>query len=87
MAPRPSRIALAGLLGLLLVGCGGESDRATSTTEAATIDKPTNLDQYLLQGDEVPGLEPMSSPQTDSGEPFDLPDDGPSAFGAVATSR
>ena len=76
MAPRTSRIALAGLLGALIVGCGGESDRATSTTDAATTVAPPNLDQYLLQGDEVPGLEPISSPQTDSGEPFDLPNDG-----------
>ena len=76
MAPRTSRIALAGLLGMLIVGCGGESDRATSTTDAATTVAPPNLEQYLLQVDEVPGLEPMSSPQTDSGEPFDLPKEG-----------
>ena len=35
-----------------------------------------NVDQYLLQVDEGPGLEPMSSPQTDSGEPFPLPEGG-----------
>ena len=73
---RASRTALAGLLGLLIVGCGSESDPATSTTDAATTVAPPNLEQYLLQVDEVPGLEPMSSPQTDSGEPFDLPKDG-----------
>lgn len=61
---------------MLVVGCGGESDRASSTTDAATPVAPPSLDQYLLQVDEVPGLEPMSSPQTDSGEPFDLPTDG-----------
>ena len=61
---------------MLIVGCGGEADRATSTTDAATTVAPPNLEQYLLQVDEVPGLEPMSSPQTDSGEPFDLPNDG-----------
>lgn len=61
---------------MLIVGCGGESDRATRTTDAATTVAPPNLEQYLLQADEVPGLEPMSSPQTDSGEPFDLPKDG-----------
>lgn len=60
---------------MLIVGCGGESGRATSSTEATT-DAPPNLDQYLLQVDEVPNLRPMSSPQTDSGEPFDLPEDG-----------
>jgi hypothetical protein len=76
MAPRTSRVALAGLLGMLIVGCGGEADRATSTTDAAATVAPPNLEQYLLQVDEVPGLEPMSSPQTDSGEPFDLPDEG-----------
>jgi len=68
---------------VLLVGCEGESERATSTpdaapttTDAATTITPTNLEQYLLQVDEVPGLEPMATPQTDSGEPFDLPKDG-----------
>ena len=76
MAPRTSRIALAGLLGMLVVGCGGESDRTTSTTDAATTVAPPNLEQYLLQADEGPGLEPMSSPHTDSGEPFDLPKGG-----------
>jgi hypothetical protein len=76
MATRTSRIALAALLCTLIVGCGGGPDRATSTTDAATTVAPPNVEQYLLQDDEVPGLEPMSSPQTDSGEPFDLPEDG-----------
>jgi hypothetical protein len=50
---------------MLIVGCGGESDRATSTTDAAMTVAPPNLEQYLLQVDEVPGLEPMSSPWRD----------------------
>ena len=87
MAPRTSRMALAGLLGMLIVGCGGESDRATSTTDAATTVAPPNLEQYLLQVDEVPGLEPMSSPQTDSGNRSICPRTVPSGFGEVATSR
>ncbi len=69
---------------MLVVGCGGESDRTTSTTDAvttsttdtATTVAPPNVDQYLVHVDEGPGLEPMSAPQTDSGEPFDLPKDG-----------
>jgi hypothetical protein len=77
MAARTYHIALAGLIGMLIVGCGGDSDRGTSTTDAATTVAPPNLEQYLLQDDEVPGLKPMSSPQTDSGPPFDpLPQDG-----------
>ena len=76
MAPRTSRIALAALIGVLIVGCGGESDQPSSTTDAATTDAPPNLDQYLLQADEGPSLEPMVSPQTDSGEPFELSKDG-----------
>ena len=76
MAHRTFRVVLAGLLGTLVVGCGGESDRATSPTEAATTVAPPNVDQYLLQVDEIPGLEPVSTPQTDSGEPFDLPESG-----------
>ena len=62
---------------MFIVGCGGESDRATSTTDVAKTVAPHNLTQYLLQADEVPGLKPRSSPQTDSGPPFDpLPEDG-----------
>jgi len=61
---------------MLIVSCGGESDPATNATDAATTAAQPNLEKYLLQADEVPGLEPMSSPQTDSGEPFDLPKDG-----------
>ena len=77
LASRTSRMALAGLLGVLIVGCGGESDRATSTTDAATTATPTDVERYLLQADEVPGLTPVLSPQTDSGPPFDpLPEDG-----------
>src|SRR5215207_9533667 len=77
MAPRAYGIALIGLLGLLIVGCGGESDRATSPTDEATTVALPDLMPYLLQVDEVPGLEPMSSPQTGSGPPFDpLPEDG-----------
>ncbi|KRF28733.1 hypothetical protein ASG94_21105 [Nocardioides sp. Soil805] len=48
----------------------------TSTTDAPTAAAPPNVDQYLLQVDEGPRLEPMSSPQTDSGEPFPLPERG-----------
>src|SRR5918993_1796060 len=83
MAPVTSHIALAALLGMLVAGCGGGSDRATSptetgttTTDAVTTTAPPSVERYLLQADEVPGLEPMSSPQTDSGEPFPLPTDG-----------
>ena len=77
MATRTCRSALAVLLGMLVVGCGGESDRATSTTDAATTVAPPDLRQYLLQADEVPGLTPVLSPQTDSGPPFNpLPEDG-----------
>ena len=75
MARQTSRMALAGLLGVLIVGCG-ESDPAASPEDAATTVVPPDLDRYLLQVDEVPGLETMSSPQTDSAEPFDLSEDG-----------
>jgi hypothetical protein len=55
----------------------GESEPATSRTDPPTTDAPPDLAQYLLQADEVPGLKPLSSPQTDSGPPFDpLPEDG-----------
>ena len=76
MAPRTSRTAVAALLGLLTVGCAGESERATSTTDAATTLAPPNVERYLLQADEVPDLAQVSSPQTDTGPPFNpLPED------------
>jgi hypothetical protein len=61
---------------MLIVGCGGESDPATSPEVAATTGGQPNQDRFLLQVDEVPGLAPMSSPQTDSEEPFALTKDG-----------
>jgi hypothetical protein len=67
---------------MLIVGCEGDTDRAASTTDAATTDAATTvaspkLEKYLLQVDEVPGLEPIESSQADSGPPFDpLPEDG-----------
>ncbi|MFC7359186.1 hypothetical protein [Nocardioides astragali] len=80
MVSRASCVAL-GLVGMLLVGCGDRSDPATSSPdatspEATTEAAPPALDQYLLKADEVPDLAPYSSPQTDSGEPFDLPESG-----------
>ncbi|MEO5666219.1 MAG: hypothetical protein ABIR39_23355 [Nocardioides sp.] len=61
---------------MLMVGCGGQPDRAASTTDAAATDAPPSVEKYLLQVDEVPGLTPLSSPQANSGEPFDLSDEG-----------
>lgn len=75
MARRLSLVALAGLLCTLIAGCGGDSERA-STAEAVTTAGPPNLEQYLMRDDEVPGLESVESPRTDSGQPFDLPEDG-----------
>jgi hypothetical protein len=84
MAPRSIRIAVAGLLGMLAVGCAGDSDPTTKPTDAvvtregedAATAAPLDVDQYLLHADEGPGLEPLSPPQTDSGEPFPLPEGG-----------
>ena len=71
-----SRAGIA-LLALLVVGCGGGSDGATSTTDAPTTVATADLTDYLLQANEVPGLTPVSSPETDSGPPFNpLPEDG-----------
>ena len=84
MAPRSIRIAVAGLLGVLVVGCADESDSTTKPTDAvvtstaedpATV-APVNVDRYLLGVDEGPGLHPLSPPQTVSGEPFPLPEGG-----------
>ena len=61
---------------MLLAGCNGDSDRPTRTADTSKTAKPPGLEKYLLQADEVPGLEPIESPQTDTGQPFDLPEDG-----------
>lgn len=76
MASRASGIALAGLLGVLVMGCGGGAGRAPSTTEGSTTDAPINVDRYLLEADELPGLTPVSSPLTHTDEPFDLSEEG-----------
>jgi hypothetical protein len=88
MVSRARRIAVAGLLGVVAAGCGGGSDPTASPTEAgtaspsdaatttATTAAAPDLAEYLLQVEEGPGLEPQSSPQTDSGEPFPLPRGG-----------
>jgi hypothetical protein len=75
-------IALAVAAGQLS-GCGSDDaapasrgDRASASPTSASPAASTNLDQYLLKVDEGPGLEPMSSPQTDSEEPFPLPEGG-----------
>ena len=70
------------LLVMLPVGCG--DDRGASPTDADTSATPPetepdlepDLEAYLLRADEVPGLEPVASPQTDSGTPFELTEDG-----------
>ena len=55
----------------------GKSDRLTSTTNVARTVAPPDLTRYLLQAGKVPGLKPVSSPQTDSGPLFDLlPENG-----------
>jgi hypothetical protein len=76
MAGRSRLTALAALLGTLVVGCGGDPEQATSTADAASTRGPPDLEQYLLQEDELPGLAPVVSPQTDTGEPFPLPEEG-----------
>ena len=77
MARRAAVVPIAGVLCLLIAGCGGDSERATSRPDVAKTAGSPNLEQYLMQDGEVPGLMPVQSPQTDSGPPFDpLPPDG-----------
>lgn len=62
---------------MLAASCGGESYPTTSTTDAvktSTSDagpprRPT-LSSTSCKSTRAPGLEPMSSPQTDSWEPL-----------------
>ena len=76
MVRRTSLLPLAGLFCALIAGCGSDSERATNAAAAAKTAAPPNLEQYLMRGEEVPGLEPIESPRTDSRQPFDLPEDG-----------
>jgi hypothetical protein len=79
MAPGAPAVALAALLGLLVAGCGGDPDGATSPenptspASSTSTDPAATLDQYLLQAHEIPGLEPILSPDINTGEPFALP--------------
>jgi hypothetical protein len=84
MARRSFLFLLAVLLCVLFAGCGGDSETdaaeteetEAAETEPAETEAPPGLEKYLLQDDEVPGLEPVGSPRTDSGPPFDLPAEG-----------
>lgn len=76
MAGRTCLTAIAALLGTLAVGCGGDPEQATSTADAVRTPGPPDLERYLLHEDELMDLAPFLSPQTDSGEPFPLPDEG-----------
>ena len=80
MASRPCHAALVVLLGVLVVGCGADPEQPSPTdaspTDATTTAAPTDVDRFLLQPDELPGLTPVSSPFTDTGDPFDLPEGG-----------
>ena len=75
MAPR-MRMAVGGVLFMLIAGCGSDSEPAKSTTHTPKTTASAAIENYLLKDDEVPDLKPIESPQTDAGEPFDLPADG-----------
>ena len=76
MRPRPHLAAIGAALGLLVIGCGGEPERATPRPDESTAPAPDVL-PYLLRADEVPGLTPISTPTTDTGPPFSpLPEGG-----------
>ena len=74
---------LAGLLCTLFAGCGGDSEPAPSTADPVKTAAPPNVEKYLIQDDEVPGLAPKESPVTDSGDPFELPEAGVERLGRV----
>ena len=80
MAFRSCRAVLVVLLGVVVVGCGADPERPSptdaTTTEPTTTDTPVDVDRYLLLAGELPGLDPVSSPFTDTGDPFDLPEGG-----------
>ena len=76
MARRTSLFTLACLLCVLVAGCSDDSEPGANKPDATKTAAPPNVEQYLLQDDEVPGLTPIDSPFTDSGPPFDLPEEG-----------
>jgi hypothetical protein len=69
-------MSLTALLGVLLLGCGDEAGQPTRTPEPTSVVTPTNLEEFLLQDDEVPGLRPVSTPMSPLGEPFELDEYG-----------
>src|SRR5687768_14609321 len=89
MARRTYAPLFVGLVCAILAGCGGESDRAPSTADEDTSAPPRDLEEYLLQEDEVPGLKPVDSPRVDPGPPPNLTEDGPELLrrtGYIATT-
>lgn len=75
MARRPWLVPLSGLFCVLLTACGGDAERGSTVDETTSAGQP-NLERFLMQDDEVPGLKPVASPQTDSRDPFVLSPDG-----------
>jgi hypothetical protein len=76
----PAAAALVAAL-FLVTSCGARQTETTAAADAAKTAAPPSLEQYLMHDDEVPDLEPIESPQTDSGPPFDpLPKDGVEAL-------
>jgi hypothetical protein len=68
-----------GIVGALLAGCGDDADEADDAVkepEPTSSVTTTNVEEFLLKDDEVPGLRPVSAPTTPDGPPFQLDEAG-----------
>ena len=74
---------------MLIVGCGGESDRATSTTDAATTVAPPNLEQLppASRRGPGPGTDVVAADRLGAAVRPPARKTAPSGSSAVATSR
>ena len=69
-------VAGVGWLAASRVDGSDDANVGPATTDAPRTTAPPNLEQYLTQADEVPGMHPVGSSQTDTGVPLPLPEDG-----------
>ena len=63
-------------MSLLAAGCGEDPASTPRRSEAPRSAAPADVERYLLEADDIPGLAPVSTPFTDPADPFELDEEG-----------